>query len=85
MVPKLEKDNIQESIDETHCYEYIEPSLEYARRQLRFWIDGVMIFVIGCLGFIGNLITIIVLWEQKRNRNFHVLIIWCVIWILLLM
>ena len=70
------EDTTEKTIEDTQCYEHIVVSREHTRRRLRFWIEGVLLFVIGCLGLIGNVATVYVLRGEKRNRNFHVLIIW---------
>ena len=70
------EDTIEKTIEDTQCYEHIVASREHTRRRLRFCIEGVLLFVIGCLGLIGNVATVFVLRGEKRNRNFHVLIIW---------
>ena len=73
---QMQDDNTEKTIEVTKCYELIDASMEHSRRRLRFWIEGVLLFAIGCLGLIGNVTTVFVLRGEKRNRNFHVLIIW---------
>ena len=63
------------------CYEVFEPALENMRTTIRFWLDGVGVFVIGIVGFPCNVITVLVLRRyrvHRKNRNFHVLIMWLV-------
>ena len=59
-----------------NCYEYIEFTLENTRNRLRFWVEGVVVFVMGSFGLVGNLVTILVLRRYRKNRSFNVLIIW---------
>ena len=73
---QIQKKKCPHPVEVTQCYEYLGFSLENTRSRLRFWIEGVVIFVIGCLGFIGNVITVLVLRGYRKNRNFHILIIW---------
>ena len=59
-----------------YCYDVIDTTIESTRQKLRFWVEGVLGFIIGCLGLAGNVVTIIVLRRCRKNRNFTILIIW---------
>jgi hypothetical protein len=65
-----------EPMQPIECYEYLESALESTRGNLRFWIEGVLIFGIGCLGLAGNTVTVLVLRRYRKNRTFNILIIW---------
>ena len=55
--------------------------METGRRRIRFWIEGVGIFVVGIIGFPCNLITVFVLRRycmRRKNRTFNILIMWLV-------
>ena len=59
------------------CYESFEKGLENARNRIRFWIEGVGVFVVGMIGFPCNVVTVLVLRKyrvHRKNRNFHILI-----------
>ena len=71
---------LQNDAQSEDCYEYLEATLEGTRSKLRFWVEGVFIFVIGCLGLLGNTVTVLVLRRYQKNRNFNILIIWWVIY-----
>ena len=66
--------------EEDHeCYESFEEELEIGRKRIRFWIEGVGIFVIGIIGFPCNVITVFVLRKyclRQKNRNFNILVMW---------
>ena len=65
--------------NDSQCYEFFEEDLEIGRKRIRFWIEGVGIFVVGIFGFPCNLITVFVLRiysMRRKNRNFNILIMW---------
>ena len=59
-----------------YCYDVIDKTIESTRQVLKFWVEGVVSFIIGCLGLAGNMVTILVLRRCRKNRNFNILIIW---------
>ena len=68
-----------QTIQSIECYEVFEVTLESTRGNLRFWVEGVLIFGFGCLGLVGNTVTVLVLRGYRKNRSFNILIIWCVL------
>ena len=38
-----------------------------------YWCEGVLMLPVGCIGFFGNILAIVVLWTGKRTRlaSFH--------------
>ena len=73
--------NISKVVEEedSQCYEPFEEELETGRKRIRFWIEGVGIFVVGIIGFPCNLITVLALRRycmRRKNRNFNILIMW---------
>ncbi len=65
-------DNIDDSL---HCYESIE-DFNNIRQQAMFWVDGVLILVVGVFGLIGNMMSILVLRRCPGNRCFNILLCW---------
>ena len=55
------------------CHELID---EYAelRTNARFWLEGVLLLIVGMFGIIGNLLSILVLPRCPGNRNFNLLL-----------
>ena len=64
--------------ESSDCYGYVEDDLENTRGKIKFWIDGVAIFIVGSFGLLGNLMTILVLRRYRKNRNFNILLRWYV-------
>ena len=65
--------------EDSLCYESFEEYFEIGRKRIRFWIEGVGVFVVGIFGFPCNLITVFVLRKysmRRKNRNFNILIMW---------
>ena len=52
---------------EDMCFEEIS-FYETVVRNSQYWLKGVLLVVLGSLGLIGNLITILVLWRIDSNR-----------------
>ena len=59
--------------DPVHCFEYIDDNINI-KEQAMFWIDGVLIPVIGGFGLIGNIISTAVLQKCPGNRCFNTLL-----------
>ena len=69
----------RDAAEDSQCYESFEEDMEIGRKRIRFWIEGVGIFVVGMIGLPCNLITIFVLRKysmRRKNRNFNILIMW---------
>ena len=62
----------------SHCYGYVEDGLEDTRIKIKFWIEGVVILIIGSFGLLGNIMTILVLRRYRKNRSFNILLRWYV-------
>ena len=60
--------------DTSDCY---EPILEYhgVRQNARYWLEGILIFIVGVIGIFGNVLSIVVLRRCPVNRSFNGLLI----------
>ncbi len=38
---------------------------------IKFWLECVLLSIIGAFGFFGNIITFVVLKDQRSRSNFH--------------
>ena len=67
-----DQDYNEEPENQSHftCHE-VKNDWEQSRANSQFGIQGVAILAIGIPGFIGNLLSIVVLLQCKDNRNFH--------------
>ena len=56
-----------EDINMTYkCYENF--TIYYPRyHQAKFWIEGVVLIIVGILGLLGNVLTLVVLSQSKRS------------------
>ena len=60
--------------DETFdCHELIDDYTEF-RTNARFWLEGVLLLIVGIFGIIGNCLSILVLPRCPGNRNFNLLL-----------
>ena len=84
-VNKLECHNCSSTMEEDddsrarpNCHESRE---EYSSlvQTSKFWIEGVLVTAVGIVGIGGNVLTIIVLWRLRTNRNFNNILIGLVI------
>ena len=57
------------------CYECLE-EYENFREGVRFWLEGVLIFVVGIIGLVCNVMSILILRLCPGNRHFNVLLRW---------
>ena len=48
------------------CYENFTVYF-YRYQQARFWIEGVVLIIVGILGLLGNILTLAVLSQSKRS------------------
>jgi len=55
------------------CHEKKE-DYSWLKDNVHYWIAGIGIFSIGGFGLVGNLITILTLYNLKTNRNFNKLL-----------
>ena len=55
------------------CYDSIEEFNE-KREKAWFWLEGVSLFVVGILGFLGNILAILIL-VRSENTAFNTLLI----------
>ena len=66
-----QRDNDKEETFE--CHERIAEYNEL-RTQARFWLEGILLLLVGIFGIFGNVISILVLPRCPGNRNFNVLL-----------
>ena len=60
--------------DETFgCHELIDEYTKF-RTNARFWLEGVLLLIVGIFGIIGNFLSILVLPRCPGNRNFNLLL-----------
>lgn len=57
------------------CYECLQ-EYENFRESSGYWLEGILIFVVGIVGLICNLMAILILRLCSGNKNFNVLLIW---------
>ena len=62
------------SNESLHCYDPIEELTE-KREKLWFWLEGVLLFIVGILGLLGNTIAITILSQISENTEFNILLI----------
>ena len=64
---EMGKNVISEDINMTFkCYENF--TIYYPRyHQAKFWIEGVILIIVGILGLLGNFLTLAVLSQSKRS------------------
>jgi hypothetical protein len=62
------------SNESLHCYDPIEELTE-KREKLWFWLEGVLLFIVGILGLLGNTIAITILSQSPENTEFNILLI----------
>ena len=65
--------NTNFSENNVHCYEDIEDNI-IIEKQVRFWVDGVLILIVGGFGIIGNVISTVVLRKCPGNKCFNVIL-----------
>ena len=58
----------------TTCFELIE-DYEKFRERTKYWIEGVVILIVGSVGLFGNLLAILVCRRSRANKGFHKLLI----------
>ena len=56
------------------CYDKIE-EFHDKRERAWFWLEGVLLFVVGILGLLGNILAIFILSRCPTNTEFDVLLI----------
>ena len=56
-----------------NCYELIE---EFAdkRKNIWFWLEGVLLFAVGTFGLFGNSFVIFALSHRSENTSFNILL-----------
>ena len=73
-IKPLEKEFSDNNGDKTFtCHERIDEYNEL-RIQARFWLEGILLLIVGIFGVFGNIISILVLPRCPGNRNFNVLL-----------
>ena len=59
----------------SHYHSFIPLQYEYLLENVKFYVAGVGVCVVGGLGLVANVFTIFVLVQMDTNRNFNTLII----------
>lgn len=59
------------------CYEPLGEELTAKLKAYEFWVSGVALSVVGCLGVVGNVLTLIALikYETNTNNSFNKLLV----------
>ncbi len=57
------------------CFESLEEFMPL-RIAFKFWVEGVLVAVVGVFGLVGNFLTCVVLRKMTANSNFNKLLMW---------
>ena len=61
------------SPDTSSCHENID-EYENLRKETRFWLEGILLLIVGIVGITGNSLSILVLPGCAGNRDFNILL-----------
>ena len=54
----------------------MEQEMDYDwEKMFTFLVEGVLMFLVGCLGLVGNVFSVVLLLKQKVRKTFHNLLL----------